>query len=321
MHAHSDPSPEGTPLVRGLGVWQATALNVANMVGIGPFITIPGFIAAMQGPQAMVAWVAAAVLVLCDGLVWSELGAALPASGGTYHFLREIFGRYNVCHLGDEVRDPGKTIPRAVLLSVALIATLYLTMNLAIIGVVPWQEAMLSHNIAAEFMERLYGRTAAVWLTALILWTLLAGMFAITLGYSRIPFAAARQGDFFPAFAYVHPRGKFPAVSLGVLGLLTAAFCFLDLGSVISAAVAVRILVQFVGQIAALHVLRKTRPDVTMPFRMWLYPLPSLIALAGWLFVFGMADKSVLLASLSVIGSGCLAFALWKLWQRVSVRS
>ena len=79
---------------RGIGLVQATSLNVANMVGVGPFITIPLFIAAMDGPQAMIGWIAGAVLVLCDGLVWSELGAALPGSGGTYHFLREIYGRY-----------------------------------------------------------------------------------------------------------------------------------------------------------------------------------------------------------------------------------
>src|SRR5688500_4545559 len=88
-------SPDNVPLVRGLGLWQATSLNIANMVGIGPFITIPAFIAAMYGPHALIAWVIAAVLVLCDGLIWSELGAALPGSGGTYHFLREIFGRYS----------------------------------------------------------------------------------------------------------------------------------------------------------------------------------------------------------------------------------
>ena len=81
-------------LHRGIGLVQATSLNVANMVGVGPFITIPLFIGTMSGPQAMVGWVAGAILVLCDGLVWSELGAALPGSGGTYHFLREIYGRY-----------------------------------------------------------------------------------------------------------------------------------------------------------------------------------------------------------------------------------
>ena len=346
--------PERAELPRELGLWQAVSLNIANMVGIGPFITIPAFIAALGGPQALVAWVLAAVLVMCDGLVWSELGAALPGSGGSYHFLREIFGRYawgrllpflfiwqflvsgalemssgyigglqyleyalphlpdvipqqfggtrwiaaaaailvslilcqnirrlgwlslalcagtiitvltvivaglinfhgaylklpaegvpldaafakglgaamliaiydylgyyNICHLGDEVREPGQTIPRAVMISVAVVAVIYLTMNVAILGVIPWQEAMASKNIAALFMERLYGRPAAVGFTVLILWTSLACMFAITLGYSRIPYAAAKQGDFFSVFGILHARGQFPIVSLAVLG-------------------------------------------------------------------------------------------------------
>lgn len=448
----SPPTATAPHLQRGLGFWQAVSLNVANMIGIGPFITIPAFIAALGGPHALIAWVIAAVLVICDGLVWSELGAALPGSGGSYHFLREIFGRYrwgrilpflfiwqflvsgalemasgyigglqyleyaapqlasvvpsqfggsrwfaaaaaivvaallcqnirrlgwlsiafcvgtiitvlsvivagltnfdsslltmpsegvrldatfakglgaamliaiydylgyyNICHLGDEVLKPGKTIPRAVMISVVVVAAIYLTMNIAIIGVIPWREAMESKNIAALFMERLYGRPVAVGFTALILWTSLACMFAITLGYSRIPYAAAKQGDFFPVFGLLDRHGHFPIVSLAALGGLTALFCFLDLTVVINAAVAVRILVQFVGQIIGLHLVRTTRPDIVLPFRMWLYPLPSLIALAGWLFVFGMADSWVWLSSLGVLGSGCLAFAAWRWFAR-----
>jgi len=446
------PSPE---LHRSLGVVQATALNVANMVGIGPFITIPAFLAAMHGPQALIAWVIAALLVLCDGLVWSELGAALPGSGGSYYFLSEIYGRlkfgriipflfiwqflvsgtlelasgyiagvdyfkypfpglektlaswhvpggtsslaaagalvvtlllcrhirslgwlglvlcagtlitvltviiagyshfdrslvtlpddafridgshpffgglgaamaiavydylgyYNICHLGDEVIEPGKTIPRAVMISVVLVAILYLTMNLAIIGVVPWQQAIESDFVASEFMEILYGRQTAEVFTWLILWTVAASVFAMTLGYSRIPYAAARSGGFFKAFAIVHPVHRYPVVSLLTLGLLTAVFCYLPLQDVIEAAVTVRILVQFIGQIAALHILRTTRPDVRMPFRMWLYPLPSLIALAGWVFVFVMAKPKILFISLAVLASGCLAYAVWQIVQ------
>ena len=443
--------PAQPSLERGLGVVQAAALNIATMVGVGPFITIPLFLAAMGGPQAMVGWVVAAVLVLCDGLVWSELGAALPGSGGTYHFLREIFGRYrwgrimpflfiwqflvsgalemasgyvgallyleyafpglakfasdysipggsrwiaaasvlvvtvllcrritsigwmglvlctgtlitvaivifaglshfnsslltpppgafvldqkfatglggamliaiydylgyyNVCHLGDEVRQPERTIPRAVITSVIVVALIYLTMNVSIIAVVPWQEAMESKNIAALFMERLYGRPTAVIFTGFILWTSIACMFAATLGYSRIPYAAAKRGDFFPAFAYLHPTGHYPLVSLLAFGFLTAAFCFLDLGTIISAAVCVRIGVQFIGQIVGLHLLRTTRPDVKLPFRMWLYPLPSLIALGGWLYVLATADPFVLLISLLVLVSGIGIFVVWSI--------
>ena len=443
-------SANETKLVRGLGLYQSIALNIANMVGIGPFITIPLFLAAMHGPQALIAWVIAAVLVICDGLVWSELGAALPGSGGTYHFLREIFGKkttgwgrmlpflfvwqflvsgtmeiasgyigavpyltyifpdlsnllsewhipggtntlaavgclivtwmlsrrievvgwvglvlcagtlltvatvivcglanfnaslitfppdafqingtwfnglgaamliaiydyfgyYNICHLGEEVQNPGRTIPRAVIASVVIVAAIYLTMNLSIIAVVPWQQAMESKQIAALFMETLYGRNIAVIFTWLVLWTVLACMFSITLGYSRIPFAAALNGDFLPVFAYVHPTKRYPVVSLWALGLLTAIFCYVPLDIVIETAVTVRILVQFVAQIIGLHVLRTTRPEIAMPFRMWLYPVPSLIALVGWLFVLRGTRTELLWAVAAVIVSGIAVYSV-----------
>ena len=453
-HPSGPESHSPHELDRGLGLWQATGLNIANMVGIGPFITIPAFIAAMSGPQAMIAWVLAAILVVCDGLVWSELGAAIPGSGGTYHFLKRVFGvyrwgrilpflfiwqfmvsgameiasgyigalqyleyavpslpdsmaglyggtrwiavlavvvitvllcrrignigwiailmtcgtlltvavvivsgwqhmdwskitfpenafrldatfasglgaamliaiydylgYYNVCHLGDEVRDPAKTIPRAVMTSVVVVALIYMLMNLTIIGVVPWQQAMVSKNIAADFMEALYGRSWAVAFTWLILWTAIASIFALTLGYSRIPYAAARQGDFFSVFGTVHPKDKYPWVSLLALGILTAIFCFLELGTVISAAVCVRIVVQFLGQIAALHLVRTTRPDIVLPFRMWLYPIPSVIAALGWIFVLVVADRTALLLSLGVVASGVLVYATMRVHNALS---
>lgn len=440
-------------MTRSIGLWQATALNVANMVGIGPFVTIPLFLAAMNGPHAMVAWVIAAVLVVCDGLVWSELGAALPGSGGTYHFLKEIYGNsrwgralpflflwqflltgtmelatgyigmvqylgflipgietslsgygppliaaglcltvgwllsrrietvgtmslifgagtmltvlivvisgishfdstqiafpagaftpsvklfqglagamliaiydylgyYNVCHLGDEVRDPGRTIPRAVLLSVGLIAAIYLTMNIAIISVIPWQEAIESKHIASDFMARLYPAWVAQGFTLLILWTSFACFFAATLGYSRILFAAGRKGDFFGSMGQLHPVSHYPRNALWAVVVLTAVMCFWNLADLVSAAVLGRIGVQFVGQILGLHLLRKSRPDIHLPFRMWLYPLPSLIALLGWLFVLLMPNsdpawygfKPLAMAAL-VNGSGVVAYLVLK---------
>lgn len=437
-----------------LGLWSATAVNIANMVGIGPFITIPAFVAAMQGPQALVGWIAAALLVLCDGLVWSELGAALPGTGGPYHFLRETFrgtrwgrllpflfiwqfmvsgalemssayigsipylnyafpsvaswrlwnllpggenwlaalaalavsallcrrigqlgwlsllfclgtvitvltvvvvglrhfnpqllqvppgawdfttwggtvrfsrglgaamiiavydyfGYYNVCHLGDEVRDPGRTIPRAVMLSVICVAAAYLTMNTVILGVIPWQEVMKTDNVAAVLVERTSGRIAAQWFSILILWTVAACAFAITLGYSRIPLAAARNGDFFRIFARQDAAETYPMVSLAALGCLTAAFCFLNLSFVIEAAVLVRVLVQFMGQIVGLHLLRRSRPEHTLPFRMWFYPLPSGLAFCGWFFVLCAGSWPVLGASGLVLLTGLIAFWLW----------
>jgi amino acid transporter len=193
---------------------------------------------------------------------------------------------------------------------VVVIALIYMTMNLCIMGVVPWQQAMESKNIAADFMETLYGRSWAVAFTWLILWTALACMFAITLGYSRIPYAAAKQGDFYEIFGRLHPGGKYPWVSLLALGVLTSAFCFLDLKIVIDAAVCVRIVVQFLGQIVALHVVRTTRSDIELPFRMWLYPIPSLIAALGWIFVLVTADQTALLMSLGVVLSGVVVYWL-----------
>jgi amino acid transporter len=461
----SAPSPAaGAPrLERALGLPQATSLNVANMIGIGPFITIPAFIATMEGPQAMVGWIAAAVLVICDGLVWSELGAAMPGSGGTYHYLREIYGRrpwgraipflfiwqflfsgtlelasgyigligylkyvfpglgsweqtyrfalfpdappawtlevsslgvlgallsvavtlllcrrirqvgalsvvlcsgtlatvlvviaagllnfdasliefppgafhldgkfstglgaamliaiydylgyYNVCHLGEEVRDPGRTIPRAVIISTILVAAIYLTMNLSIIGVVPWREAMQSQNVAALFMERLYGAGVASAFTWAIVWTALACVFVMTLGYSRIVYAAAREGDFFRPFAVLHPSGGYPRLALWIVGGMTGLFCFFKLEAVITAAVTLRIAIQFIGQIVGLHLLRQRRPEVERPFKMWLYPLPSLIALCGWCFVLWKAEWPFILAAVLVLLSGLLAYVLWR---------
>jgi amino acid transporter len=178
--------------------------------------------------------------------------------------------------------------------------------------VIPWQEAMQSKNIAADFMERLFGRPWAVAFTWLILWTAMACMFSITLGYSRIPFAAARRGDFFKPFGYLHPTGRYPLISLLVLAALTSIFCFFELGDVIAAAVCVRIVVQFLGQIVALDWIRRRRPEINLPFRMWFYPLPSLVAAIGWIFVLATAQTRVLLLSLLVILSGLAVFWLWK---------
>ena len=441
--------PPTPTLRRSIGLWQATALNVANMVGIGPFITIPLFIATMAGPQALVAWIVAAVLVFCDGLVWSELGAALPGSGGSYHFLARIYGGtrlgrllpflfvwqfavsgtlemasgyigaidylryirpdlpdwplpggpatlaavavlamtavlarpigflgplsvvlaagtiltvsvvivsgllnfrpelitlppdafrldgrffsglgaamliaiydylgyYNVCHLGDEVIEPGRTIPRAVVISIVVVALIYLCMNTVIIGVVPWQRAMVSPNVAAEFMETIYGRPVAVAFTLLILWTVAACLFAIQLGYSRVLYAAARAGDFLPVFARIHPVHHYPWAALLCLGSLTAVFCYWPLPRVIEAAVTVRIVVQFIGQIVGLHLLRRRLPAEQMPFRMWFYPLPSLVALGGWLFVLGTSTREALLLAAVVLVSGIAVFSLRELWR------
>jgi basic amino acid/polyamine antiporter, APA family len=442
----SDPNnpAERSELVRGIGLTQATTLNMIDMVGVGPFITIPLVVAAAGGPQAIMGWLLGAVLALCDGLVWSELGAAMPGAGGSYYYLKEIYGPrslgrllsflfiwqlsfsaplsiasgcigladysgylwptlgrtlfthtfrvgvplmgpleasvlvmpatwiavatagvvmfllyrritvigrlaellwvgvalalgwvilaglthfsaarafdfpsgafrlspafftglgaamlistydywgyYNVCFLGGEVKEPGRTIPRAVIISIVAVAAIYSVMNISVLGVIPWRE-LASHSagqnnyIISIFMQRIYGTWAGRVITLLIMWTAFASVFSTLLGYSRVPYAAAIDGNYFRAFARVDPVRRFPTVSLLALGGVAMLFCFLRLADVIAALVVIRILLQFVVQAVGLMVLRVRHPEMPRPFRMWLYPLPALIAIAGFTFI------------------------------------
>jgi amino acid transporter len=450
------PEPGGDRLPRRFGLLQATALNMTNMIGVGPFITIPALMAAMGGPQAMLGWIVALVIALADGLVWSELGAARPGSGGTYAFLRDSFGSrtwgrlmsflfiwqfiasgpleiasgyigfaqycrylwpamtpaqahgvmaaagllalallyrrtefvgkltvalwlgtlltvgfvvasgplkfdarvafdfppgafdfslgyllglgaasrvgvydylgyYNVCHLGDEVKEPGRVIPRSILISLVAVAVIYVMMNLSIIGVVPWREFVPPVGeklpdppppVVSMFIERVHGPRVAQVFTVMVLWTAFACCFALLLGYSRIPFAAARDGNFFPWFGKLHPKKQFPHVSLLLVGGLSIACSFLSLQTVIDALLATRILVQFIGQIVAVIWLRRTQPDLRRPFRMWLYPVPALLALAGWLFLFSTSGWRTMLYALAVVASGLAMFLAWSFKAR-----
>jgi amino acid transporter len=446
----SDPAkpPEQPHLIRRFGLLPATALNMTNMIGVGPFITIPLLMTALGGPQAMVGWIVALVIVICDGMVWSELGAAMPGSGGSFHYLREAFGRekfgrlmaflfvwqfilsgpleiasgyigfaqyasyiwrgltrpgviamvtvvgliniallyrriqsiakitislwagtlltvlmvivtgamhfdshiafdfppgawnfslgfflglgaasrigiydylgyYDVCYIGDEVRDPGRVIPRSILISTAAVAVIYLGINLSIIGVVPWREFVPAANhpessfVVSVLMEKIYGSTVATIFTLLVLWTAFGSVFALLLGYSRIPFAAAQSGYFFRAFGKLHPTKDFPYVSLLVLGVISIVAGFFSLGTVIDALIVTRILVQFMGQAVGLMVLRKRAPDMPRPYKMWLYPVPALLAVLGWIFVFATTEFRVILFGLGVLALGGVAFVLW----------
>jgi amino acid transporter len=422
--AKSPPEPSVPQLRRELGILQATSINMSNMIGIGPFITVPAIIATLGGPQSLLSWGSGAVLALCDGLVVSELGAALPGSGGSYVFLRDSLGRehwgrlmaflftwqflfsgpleiasvgigmvqylsylwrglalhpimlklaagficslvvlslyrkihdvarlmlvlwiaalittgwvivsglvamnprllfdvppgslsfnwaflvglgngtvlviynylgYNqVCYLGGEVKHPERTIPAAVILSILGVTLIDVMISGSFASVVPWREMVQpgtpAHNaVASVFMSRIYGHWAAVTITILILVTSFACMFALMLGYSRIPFAAAQDGVFLRWFGRLHPTGEYPHRSLILVGVLSVLASFFKLEQIITALILARILVQFVGQIVALFVLRRSRTDVVMPFRMWFYPVPALVALAGWLYTF-----------------------------------
>ena len=448
--------PTGTPpeqpqLHRRFGLLPATALNMTNMLGAGPFITIPLLMSALGGPQALLGWIVALVIVICDGMVWSELGAAMPGSGGSFNYLREAFGParfgrlmaflfvwqfllsgpleiasgyigfasyatylwkgltraegialivavgvvniallyrrihsiatitvslwigtlitvlavivtgamhfdpqvafdfppnafnfslgfflglgaaarvgiydylgyYDVCYIGDEVRDPGRVIPRSILISTAAVAAIYIGINLSIIGVIPWREFVPasahpeSNFIVSVFMERIYGHRVATIFTLLILWTAFGSVFALLLGYSRIPFAAAKSGYFFRPFARLHPTKDFPYVSLLVLGAISIVAGFFSLGTVIDALIITRILVQFMGQVFGLILLRRRAPELPRPYRMWLYPLPALVALLGWIFLFATTQVRVILFGLGVLALGCVTFLIWS-WK------
>lgn len=211
--------------------------------------------------------------------LWTGLG------GATLYALYDYFGYGTVCSVGSEVVSPERTIPRAIVLAILLVAGLYITMNLAVLSALPWQEAARSKFVASELIARLDGPIAASAITVLILVVTIAGLFAGMLSLSRIPFAAAVDGRFFRAFARVHPTRDFPTFSVGFIGLASAACCLLELDQVIRALSVANVLLSSLTVVAAPTVLRRTRPDVRRPFRMWLYPLPSLIAGAGWSYI------------------------------------
>lgn len=425
-------------LVRGLGLLPATALNMIEMVGIGPFVVSAIAIKAMGGPQVLLAWLGGAVLALLDGCIWSELGAAMPEAGGSYVFLREEYGParwgkllsflfiwqtiiqaplviasgsigfseyltylvpltrleqkavsgalvilivivlyrritevgkisvllwagvvgtmlwiifagathfhrelaftfppgswnlsfaffaalgagmintvytylgyYNICHLGSEIRNPEKNIPRGIFISIAGIAILYLAMQTGLLGVVPWREAANSKFVFSEMMLRIYGPRSAEAVTLMILWIAAAALFSAMLGYTRIPYAAARDGNFFSVFARVHPTKNFPYVSLLVLGGVAFVFSLLfRLSDVIKAILAMRLLVQFVGQAIGLTLLHRRWPPERLPFKMILYPLPVVVTILGWAALFA-ATGYFALGGLLVISLGVVTF-------------
>lgn len=225
-------------------------------------------------------------------------------------------GYYNVCHLGGEIRNPEQNIPRSIFISIFCIALLYLLMNISIVSVIPWQEAMKSKFIVSSFMEKLYGPHIANLATVLVLWIAFASLFAVVLGYSRVPYAAAADGHFFPAFARLHPTKEFPYVSLLFLGAVGFVFSLLmKLGDAISAILAMRILVQFIAQSVGVVLLRRNTAPQRPYFKMWLYPLPVILSIWIWLFVFYSTGKYALLG-IGLTLAGVLIFYLTRhLWK------
>ncbi|MGH9844137.1 MAG: APC family permease [Blastocatellia bacterium] len=223
-------------------------------------------------------------------------------------------GYYGVCYLGDEVVNPPRTIPPAVIISVLAVLAIDFLFCLAILGVLPWQQAQGSPYIACDFMGELYGRWAGVVICLLMVWTSFAGVYALMLTYSRIPYAAALDGNFFRVFGRLHPTKDFPHFSLLLVGGVSVAASFFDLAEVIAALLTVRIVVQFLGQVVALHSLRRYRPEVHRPFRMALYPVPAIVAFLGWLYVFVNAGTKAIAFGAITLFAGCAIFLAvsWK---------
>ncbi len=424
---------------RRLGLLNATTINMSNMVGIGPFIAIALILQTLGGPQAYLAWVVGTVIALADGLVVAELGAATPAAGGTYVFLREGFGSrtqgrmlaflfvwqilfagpleiasgniglvqylrvflpdlgefegkllaagicilliyalyrriddiaklmfclwsvmlattgwvivtgilnfdpslafdlpedafrldlsfltglgegsaevlylflgyYQVCYLGAEVKDPGRTIPKAVMYSILGVAAIDIAISFSFIGVVPWREAMESPFLGALFVERVYGPWAAKLLAGMIVVTAFGSIFALLLGYSRVPYAAARDGVFFRGLAQLHPTQEFPHRSLLLIGTGAVVASFFSLDNVIKALMAARILIQFIGHTIALFRIRKKTGRSKRPFSMWAYPLPAIISLVGYIYVFLSLGSAFILFGVGTLLLGAAVY-------------
>jgi amino acid transporter len=222
-----------------------------------------------------------------------------------YSFL----GYYNVCHLGSEIKNPSKNIPRSMFISIACIAVLYIMMNISVVSVIPWQHAKNSEFVVSEFIQVLFGSSAAKIATCLILWVAFASVFSATLGYSRIPYAAAADGEFFTVFGKLHPTKNFPYVSLLFLGSLAFIFSMLfKLTDVISAILAMRIMIQFIGQAVGLMILHKAKNRVEFPYRMPLFPLPVLLAIFMWIFILISTGSCLMEGGLVIIFFGTIVY-------------
>ncbi|ANN16915.1 amino acid permease [Amycolatopsis orientalis] len=446
-------SPPQPGLERKIGPLQATAINMTQMCGIGPFVTIPAMVATLGGPQAMFGWLIGAVIALADGLIWAELGAALPGAGGTYVYLREAFGfrtgrlmpflfawsavlfiplimstgviglvqylgylipgvadeggttglgkviglgvialvvlalfrrigeigklttvlfavmlfaalsvivaaftrfdgaqafaftpgafsfgggafwaglgaglviaiydylGYNTsAYLGGEVRDPGRTLPRSIIFSILGIMSLYFLLQLGVLGSVPLEELKTATSVASTVLEQAWGTGTAKVITVFIVIAAIGSVFAGLLGGSRVPFEAARDKVFLPVFAKLHPKLNLPTAGVLTMGLITAIGSLFTLTAVINAAVTVLVIVQSLAQVAAIVVLRRRRPELDRPYRQWLYPIPTVIALLGWVYIYFSATWLSIGLSVGWIALGVAAFLAYAKAERV----
>jgi amino acid transporter len=231
-------------------------------------------------------------------LGYAGLGVAL------IYAVYDYLGYYNICYLGDEVHEPSKTIPRVIVISIVGIGVIYLLMNACLISVLPMSRAMTSKSIVADYLAVLLGSGWARTVTILILWTAFASIFSLMLGYSRILYAAARDGNFFAIFGRLHPTQAYPYVSLLALGAVAAIFCFLPLATVVKSILSIRAIIPFMAQIVGAVLLRLREPDRSRPFRMWLYPLPAIVALGLWSYILVSPEKGFQIGGAFVMGAG-----------------
>jgi len=236
---------------------------------------------------------------------WAGLGTA------TLYSVYDYLGYNNICSYASEVRRPAATIPRSIVLSVTVVAGLYLAMNAGIMSAMPWQDAAASPFVVSEFVARLQGRGAAAIMTLLILVTIFAALFAAMCATARIPYAAAVDGRFFHVFARLHRSGRFPSFAVAFVGVASALACLLELDALITALVVIYVVIGALPVIGAVTALRRLRPDIERPFAAWGYPLPSVVAAAGWLAILVTSGLPYIAAGVALLAAGVAAY-LWR---------
>jgi amino acid transporter len=185
-------------------------------------------------------------------------------------------------------------------------------MTIVVLGMIPWPEVRDSRTVASVFIARTFadpalGHIAGMLMAGLILFVAAASLYAVILGYSRIPYAAAKDGNFFRAFGHLHPTKHFPDRSLATIALVSIPFCFFSLGQLVSWLIQVQVLLCFVWQCAAVVLLRRYRPDIPQPFTMWLYPLPAVLSL--WIFFTGPWEGIAF--SVAFLAAGIAAYGVF----------
>jgi amino acid transporter len=234
-------------------------------------------------------------------------------ASATLYSVYDYLGYNNICSYAGEVSHPASTIPRSIVLSVLLVGALYLAMNVSILSAMPWQDVASSQFVVSDYIARLRPGAAATVMTWLILVTIFAAIFAAMCATARIPYAAAVEGHFFPIFGRLHPTGRFPHVSVAFIGVTSAVACLLELDALITALMVIYVLIGALPIIGAVTALRR-RPDIARPFSMWAYPLPSVVAAAGWLFILVTSGAWFIAAGVGLLAVGVASY-LWRARQ------